>query len=115
MGRLIINTNFKETGKKISQTKNDSEWKETVGKEAAIKQSETKNDPRWKATVGKESRKKGAANTDYKRAAMKQSKTVNDPEWKVKNLKTCEHCGKKDLRPGMYKRWHHNNCKFKEN
>jgi hypothetical protein len=84
----------------VSQTKNSTEWKETVGKEAREKDRKIKNDPIWRETVGRPS---------WEVSKKKQIDTKSDPIWKSNNSKTCEHCGKKcDI--GNYNRWHGDRC-----
>ena len=112
--KRVTNIDWKKLFSKRSETVNCSQWKETIGKEAikkrkentdydaiAKKSSKMQNSAEWKETIGKIK-------------SEKCSKIQNDPAWKAKNFKTCEHCGKKDLSPGNYKRWHGDNCKEKE-
>jgi hypothetical protein len=84
-----------EAVKKMLETMNNPEWKDTIGKNQAKKNSHTKNDPEWKATTGKESLKKrtktindpGWIEAIGKEAREKQTKsqikTKNDPNWKA--------------------------------
>ena len=80
----------KEAYKKISKTRSDPVWKETVGKEAYKKISKTKSDPVWKETVGKKLYKKMLKTksdpiwkeTVGKEAKEKELKTKSDPVWK---------------------------------
>lgn len=129
-----------EAAKKCSITQNDPVWKATVGKEKVRKDLEKKYDPIWKATVGKSAKEKELATkndpiwkenvgvlaakkcsdtknsskwkeTKGKVAAQKLSEKQNSAEWKAANFKCCEVCGKKDISPGNYNRWHGTNCR----
>ena len=59
----------KKRGKQISKTRNNINWKETVGKETAEYLSSLRTDPVWKENVGRE-------------ALEKMKKTINSNEWK---------------------------------
>jgi hypothetical protein len=59
----------KKTIEKILKTRADPLWKETVGKETNQKMSKTRSDPVWKETIGK-------------KTIEERLKTISDPAWK---------------------------------
>lgn len=130
----------KKVAKRSSEIQNDPDWKATVGKEKVRKDLEKKYDPTWKATVGKSAKQKELATkndptwkenvgvvaakkcsdtknslewkeTKGKVVAQKLSEKQNSAEWKAANFKCCEVCGKQDISPGNYNRWHGINCR----
>jgi hypothetical protein len=93
--RITKKAQGKVTGAKVSATRNNPEWKATVGKEANLKLSKTKRDPyrahleaernrknsetmnskEWKSTVGVERSKKISA---------KVKELMSQPDWAEK-------------------------------
>lgn len=56
---------------------------EKIKNRVIAKMTATKNDPKWKDTVGSEATRKMLEKRDHKAAGQKISKTKNDPEWKL--------------------------------
>jgi hypothetical protein len=112
-------TKGKEKVIKDLEKKHDLEWKSTVGKLSKQKELATKSDPIWLETVGKEAAKKCSETKKSlewkesigKEAFRKLSETQNSEEWKKANFRECEICGKKEISPGNYSRWHGKNCR----
>lgn len=112
-------TKGKEKVRKDLEKKYDPKWKSTVGKLAKQKELSTKSDPIWVETVGKEAARKCSdtkKSSEWKEsigkeAARKLSEIQNSEEWKKANFRECEICGKKEISPGNYTRWHGKNCR----
>lgn len=109
----------KEKVRKDLEKKNDLGWKSTIGKAAKEKELTTKSNPIWLETVGLEAYKSMSITkqskewklTKGKEASRKLSETQNSDEWKTVNFKCCENCGKQNISPGNYSRWHGINCR----
>jgi hypothetical protein len=79
-----------KANQKMSKTRADPVWKETVGKESVEKMLKTRADPVWKETVGKKLYKKILETradpvwqeTVGKKSKEKEIKTKSDPIWK---------------------------------
>lgn len=86
--------------KSVSQTRNNTQWKNSVGKEAIKKDLLKKNDPDWIEKIGKPS---------WEKIKQKVTETKNNPNWKKENSIECPHCHK-IVDKGNYKRWHGEKC-----
>jgi len=114
-----LETVGKQKSEKISRTMNDPKWLSTVGKQKLQKTKEKFSDPVWLETVGKamsEKRNQTKSDSEWlstidKQRKEKEKQTKSDPKWLEIYRKTCPHCGKTNIDPGNYKRWHGNNCK----
>lgn len=135
-GDTSLYIDYESVGKKISKTKNDPEWKETVGDRTNKKISKTKtiqqndiewketsgllksknqsntlNDPEWIDTIGKEKiekYKETISNEQWKRTVgvERSRKTVENTDWEERNRKSKETLNSDE--------WKKNNCKVCE-
>lgn len=100
LGRELSEEWKENLSNSVSNTRNNPEWKATIGASAVEKDKKIKNDPKWREEVGKPS---------WEIGAKKQSETKLNKEWIVNHQIVCEHCSK-SVDTANYKRWHGNNC-----
>jgi len=88
---------YEEKNRKISKTKSDPKWKESVSVEQSRKTSEKLNDKEWKDTIGV------VRKINFIKSLMR------------KEIPICPHCGKIGKSGASWsnmKRWHFDNCKY---